>query len=211
MVVVAIVGIDGSGKTTQAKMLVDSLRRKGYAATYVEPAFMLLQLLGNTEQTDLLSKMSPRKSRTSVTGEERRRGLRLGRVLIAILGYTYALLTYLLIAHKSNKEGIIVCDRYFFQFFFDLFGEYADSIIDIFPKPDITLFLDGQLDSLHSRMVDPSDASTSKAYFVEVGSLFEGISKKYDFIRVNAELRADLIANEIVQEVVDSLGVQKYG
>jgi dTMP kinase len=204
MTIVAIVGIDGSGKTTQAKMLVRNLKSQGYDATYVEPVFFLLRLLMKSDHERLRSSVSPRNARKASTTEETHGRSLVVRIVTGTLGYLYAFLTYVILARKSFSSKVVVCDRYFFQFFYDLYGERAVSFIDVLPKPDITFFLQGQVVSLHSRMTDPSDAATSWDYFSEVDSMYDSLSKRYCFNRVDAESEADLIGQELLEKVINA-------
>ncbi len=206
MPIVAVVGIDGCGKTTQAKMLVSSLRSMGYDAEYVRSEFLLLELLNGFGEEKVMSRLSPRKARNRNTAQENGRSSNARRAVIGLLGYLYALTTYLVIAFQSSRKKIVVCDRYFLQFFYNLFGRRADLAIDLFPKADITFFLEGSLEILYSRMRDPSDKSTSTSYYTDVEEMFEEVSKKYGFIRVDASVNADLIGKELLQKVVDACG-----
>ncbi len=116
---------------------------------------------------------------------------------MGLLGYPYALATYIFIKVYLSRNKIVVCDRYFYQFFFDLFGNWSDKIIKIFPRPDIAFFLDGDLDIFYSRMDNSFDASVGKDYYIDVLNLYRNVSKKYGFIQIDANLNKETI-NDIM-------------
>ena len=193
-IIVAIEGIDGCGKTTQAKMLVDRLENEGYKAVYVQPIFMLLNILTRSKGNDV-APISPRKTRTSQMSNSDKHGKRLfsKKLFMGLLGYPYALATYIFIKFYLSKNKIVVCDRYFYQFFFDLFGDLSESIIKFFPRPDIAFFLDGDLDIFYSRMDNSFDASVGRDYYAEVLSLYRRVSQKCGFIQIDAKLNKEAI------------------
>ena len=194
----AIEGVDGCGKTTQAKMLVDRLKKEGYEAMYVQPIFILLNILTRSKNNDV-APISPRKARTSQMSNSDKHGKTFlsKKLFMGLLGYPYALATYLFMKFYLSRNKIVVCDRYFYQFFFDLFGNWSEKVIKFFPRPDITFFLDGDLDLLYSRMDDSFDAHVSKDYYSMVINLYRRISQKYSFIQIDANLNKEVI-NDII-------------
>ena len=197
----AIEGVDGCGKTTQAKMLVDRLKKNEYETTYVRPIYVLLKLirLGEADKNSV----SPRRARVSEVANKKSSLIR--RALIGLAGYLYALTTYMFIKfHSRNK--IIVCDRYFYQFFFDLFGDFSEKVVRIFPKPDITFFLDGDLDLFYSRMNDSFDVSVDRIYYTDALNLYRRISQKYGFIQVDANLNKEALNNMIFMHLTKVIG-----
>ena len=86
---------------------------------------------------------------------------------------------------------IVVCDRYFYQFFFDLFGGLSKKVIRVFPKPDITFFLDGDLDVFYSRINSPSDAMVSRDYYMSATNLYREFA---DFGKIGHRFRSKLTA-----------------
>ena len=197
-IIVAIEGIDGCGKTTQAKMLVDRLENEGYKAVYVQPIFVILNVLTRSKESDA-APISPRKARTSQMSDSDKHEKRFffKKLLMGLLGYPYALVTYLLMKFHLSRNKIIVCDRYFCQFFFDLFEGWSEKVIKIFPRPDITFFLDGDLDLFYSRMDNSFDASVGRDYYTDVLDLYRRISQKYGFIKIDANLNREAI-NDIM-------------
>ena len=202
----AIEGVDGCGKTTQAKMLVDRLENEGYKAVYVQPIFILLNILTRSKGNDV-APISPRKTRTSQMSNSDKHGKRLfsKKLFMGLLGYPYALVTYLLMKVYLSRNKLVVCDRYFYQFFFDLFGDWSENIIKFFPKPDITFFLDGDLDLFYSRMDSSFDASVGRDYYTEVLNLYRRISQKYSFIRVDANLNKEAINDVIFMHLIKKI------
>ena len=194
----AIEGIDGCGKTTQAKMLVDRLKNEGCKAVYVQPVFMLLNILTRSKGNDV-TLISPRKTRTSQMNnfDKHRKTFLSEKLFMSLLGYPYALATYIFMKVHLSRNKIVVCDRYFYQFFFDLFGDLGEKIAKIFPKPDVAFLLDGDLDTFYSRMNNSFDASVGRDYYTDVLNLYRRISKKYGFIQIDAKLNKEAI-NDIM-------------
>ena len=204
----AIEGVDGCGKTTQAKMLVDRLKRGGYETTYVRPVYVLLNLIRLGEEDK--NSVSPRRTRVSGISNKKSFYSIMQRALMGLFGYPYALATYILMKfHYRNK--ITVCDRYFYQFFFDLFGGWSENIIKIFPKPDITFFLDGDLELFYSRMNDSFDTSVSRDYYTDVLNLYRRISQKYGFVQIDANLNREAIKDIIFMHLTKEMKETKGG
>ena len=199
-IIVAIEGIDGCGKTTQAKMLVDRLKKNGYEAIYVRPVYVLLDLIhfGKGDKNSV----SPRRARVSESPNKKLSVLR--KAFMGLVGYFYALTTYLFMK-LTGRNKIIVCDRYFYQFFFDLFGDWGEKIARLFPKADITFFLDGDFNLFYSRMDNSFDASVGKDYYTDVLNLYRRISQKYSFIQIDANLDKEAIDNIIFMHLTKKM------
>jgi thymidylate kinase len=200
---VAIEGIDGCGKTTQAKMLIDRLENEGYKAMCVQPVFILLNMLTRSKGNNI-APISPRKTRTSEmsNSDKHEKRFRTKKLFMSLLGYPYALVTYIFIKFYLSRNKIVVCDRYFYQFFFDLFSNWSENIIKIFPRLDITFFLDGNLDTFYSRMDNSFDASVDRDYYMDVLNLYRKISQKYGFVKIDASLNKEAINDVIFMHLI---------
>jgi len=208
---VAIEGVDGCGKTTQARMLVDRLKKEGYETMYVQPVFIILNNITRSKNNDV-APISPRKIRTSQTSNSDKRGKRFSskKLFMSLLGYPYALATYIFMKFYLSRNKIIICDRYFYQFFFDLFGNWSEKIMRFIPKADITFFLDGNLDLFYSRMNNSFDASVGRGYYSEVVNLYKRISQKYGFIQIDANLNREVINDLMFMYLTKEIGGKTY-
>lgn len=199
MTIIAIIGIDGCGKTTQAKMLVDRIKKKGQNAEYIFTVFFLKNMLTRGKYKDTTS-ISPRRMRITQKSDldsYKKSLFTLKKVIIGVLGYFYALISYLIIRYHISRNRIIVCDRYFYQFIFDIYGNWSRRMVEIFPKPDVTFFLSGNLDVFYSRMTSSSDINVEENYYLEVIKLFNMLTKKYGFIKIDATLEEEKVSDEI--------------
>jgi thymidylate kinase len=219
MSIVAIVGPDGSGKTTHAKLLVDSLGRMGYDATYLRPVFLPFTLLKDSQGTGEreISLPSARRLRHSQYDEAEgggnvsRLSSFLGQCVMGYAGFLYALIAFVVLSISARTSQVAVCDRYFFQYFFDLYGKRADTVIDVFPRPHITYLIEGDLDLLVPRMRDPSDVSASRAYHIAVLQLYSTISDKYDFVQLDAHSDVNELSEQILAHLVERIGEPNDG
>ena len=129
------------------------------------------------------------------------------RALMGTFGYIYASVTYIFMKFGSRNK-IVVCDRYFYQFFLDLFGDWSEKIVRFFPKPDISFFLDGDLDLFYSRMDNSVDASVDRNYYTDVLNLCRRIAQKYDFIQIDANLERKKINDIIYRAIEEKMGAK---
>ena len=212
MLIVAFEGVDGSGKTTQAKMLVNRLRKQGYRVAYVQPVSMLLSTLTHFKVNNI-SAISPRKARVSPELNSNQCGWLslIRKQFMKLLGYFYALTAYLSIRLHIGKKRVVVCDRYFYQFFFDLYGESSLRVLKIFPKPDITFFLNGDADTIYQRMTDSFDKTVSKNYYIDVINFYRILSQKYNFIQVDANMDKKIINDFAFDYLSKELQRKSYG
>lgn len=190
--ILAIEGLDGSGKTTQSKMLVQRLNGAGHEAVYIRPLHLFIK--GDSAS----ARISPRRARTAGANIFK-------KILLAISGYFYALACYLKMRLGSGRGKVIVCDRYFYQFFFDLFGRFGARIPAIFPRPDIAFFLTGEPEAFYARMTSPSDRAIDRGYYQMTGKLFDILSEKYGFIKIDAGLSQEEVNDAIFGHLLGRL------
>lgn len=201
--IIAIEGMDGSGKTTQAKLLTKKLKERGYEAKYIETTFFLLKIISslvNRNIEDVLP--SPRKNKVNEKDSSKSNKI-IRKILIGISGYFYALITVTIIAIRYH-EKIVICDRFFYQFFYDLFQNKSLKILNHFPKPDIVFLLDIDLNEARSRMTDSFDKNTDNIYFVNVRKFFYILSDEFAFTIIKSSGKIEEVNNEIMTHLEEN-------
>jgi len=191
--IVAIVGIDGSGKTTQAKLLLEKLTKKNYNALCVNPIYLIVPFRFKRVP-------SPRKIKTSTSIGSLNWFL---KMLCKFLGFWYSMLSILLVLVLSTRK-IVVCDRFFYQFLYDIYVKKEKKLIKFLPQPHLTFYLDGDMNTLYSRM-DDFDVQISREYYLNLKEFFDDLSIEYSFIKVNAALPKEEVSNIIFYETIKYL------
>ncbi|MGQ0797177.1 MAG: dTMP kinase, partial [Methanobacteriota archaeon] len=156
MHLIALVGADGMGKSTQARKLTERLVAAGRRARVVRPVFLLFNPWRIRKDGRPIRAVSPRALRV----DARRMG-----ALRPLVGYIYAVLAYAYIRAFLRRDDFIVCDRYFYQYFHDLAGRAAPGLARAFPRPDVTVWLDGGIEILVSRIDGASLEPREREYF----------------------------------------------
>lgn len=213
MPIITIIGLDGSGKTTQAKLLVQKLNASGIKASYVRPDYVLIELLSSIKLPVDRFLPSPRQERTGVRSDstQKKKKRRLLSFMMGITGYLYAWVNYFIVDFYSRGRRVVVGDRYFYQFFYDIYGSNSRKVIKLFPKPDIVYFLDGNLELCRSRMTNPFDKAVSNDYYSKVRSLLLELAPKYGFVTIDASQDVDSISNFIFTHCSTKLRGLKRG
>ncbi len=156
--IIAFTGLDGSGKSLQAKALACSLRQERLPSRYVWSRWSPLLIRPVISLGRLFF------HRRQISDEDRYRTLQCGkrrlfrRRMVAQIWQTLAFLDYSLqvwakITLPSRGNSIVVCDRYVHDLLVDLgnnFGYSGEELIQLcgsrwlwlFPKPDLTFLLD---------------------------------------------------------------------
>jgi len=211
--IITIIGLDGSGKTTQAKLLVQKLNASGIKASYARPDYVLIELLSSIKLPVDRFLPSPRQERTGVGSNpaQKKKKRRLLGWFMALSGYIYAWINYIIIVFYNRQKRVVVGDRYFYQFFYDIYGANSRKVIKFFPKPDIVYFLDGNLELFRSRMTNPLDKAVSDDYYAKVHSLLLELAPKYGFVTIDAGQNVDSISNFIFTHCSTKLRGLKRG
>jgi thymidylate kinase len=190
--IVAIEGVDGSGKTTQAKILAESLIRQGYQSKYIRPSNLIIK------EDDRPHIFSPRQVKTRKTNK-------LKKIVITIFGYPYALCSLILIRLFAIRKNIVIADRYFYQFIFDIYGSKSIGLLNLLPRPDIIFILNGDQKVLHSRRNDLFDREVSLSYYTAVDNFYKEAQSKQSAVAIDALSDIKIINERILNYVLERI------
>lgn len=192
---VAIVGPDGSGKTTQARLLVERLQAAGYEAEYVHALYYLSDLLPESDR--LRRRVGPRKTRTHTRSTHGGSYLA-RRLLFGWLGYWFAVVTILFVSVRFRNR-IVVFDRYYQQFFYDVYGPAAVPLAHALPQPWRTVHLDADLDTVRARL-DAVDRTADEQYYVRAIDVYDACATD-DWLRLRAETPITALHERIFEDL----------
>ena len=199
-ILIALEGIDGSGKTTQAQELVKRLKKEKHKVIYTK------------EPTD---EPTGKLIRQVLAGEIKVPPLSLQYLFSADRGvHQLELEKYL------SKGYIVITDRYFWSAvaygISDLQGEpdyymAAFSILSMyhqFMAPNFTFFLDVSVDEAFKRISKSSKHSEiydKKDKLVKIKNAYDLLIKKFEkeFVVVNGENDIDEVQEDLIAEVID--------
>ena len=189
---VCIEGVDGSGKTTQAKRLVRNLRSKGYDAVYTtEPS---AGKIGTLIRSFVLSCKS--------------------RVPIALEALLFAADR---VDHVQTdvepllKQGkIVVCDRYVcsslaYQGAAGLDLDWMDCVNRFALKPDLTLFLDVSPEVGLNRLKRKKSVMETVKNLKAVRDVYLNLVQQHRMISLDANKSIDEVAEDVLKIVLKEL------
>lgn len=189
---ICIEGVDGSGKTTQAKMLVRNLRGKDYDAVYTtEPS---TGKIGALIRGFVLS----RKNRVPIALE----------ALLFAADRVDHVQTEVEPLLKQGK--IVVCDRYLFSSLayqgaagLDLL--WMDCINKFALKPDLTLFLDVSPDVAISRLKRKKSVMETLQNLAKVREIYLDLAQQQRMVSLDGNKTVNEIAEDILKTVLKEL------
>lgn len=222
---VVFTGIDGSGKTTQAKLLVDKLKQEQKDVVYIrnkwEP-FILRPLIRRWKRSqnkglnDLSLKPDDIKEKKQVL-----LGNPFFRFLWLIAFFLdYGLQIFFKIRFRIHKPDILVSDRIFYDSVIDQainLGERKNVLLDrldsfwmkiLFPVPDLVFYVDCPEDVAFKRKQD--EYTPNIEYLVDRRKLYLSLSGKYKWIQIDGTLAVNDIAVNI-HNIVRTRFKEQYG
>jgi len=181
---VCIEGVDGCGKTTQARLLVRNLRHRGFDAVYTtEPS---LGTVGKLIRSFVLA----REERVSVALEA---------LLFAAdrVDHVKSEVESLL-----KQDKIVVCDRYVYsslayQGAAGLDTDWIDCINRFALKPDVALLLDVPPEVVVSRLKTKKSVMENMTNLRKVRDLYVRLAEQQRMVLLNG--------NKSIKEVADSI------
>ena len=222
MFLIYISGIDGCGKTTQARLLVKSLQQKGVDAQYAwlrwEPSLkklfsFLRSLSGKSKQPRNLSKEDLENSEHTEWVSFKTNIL--SRKIIRWLWCNYACADYYFASRKPFKKlksDVVVVDRYVLDFCIDQASNLRikpdDSenlennfFLKRFRLPDINIIIDLPASEGYTRKLD----GTPLDYLKDREKRYRAIRSSEHTLHVNGLNDIDVVATEISGWVIKKL------
>lgn len=185
--VIALVGLDGAGKTTQAQLLTNHLSEAGHDAAYVHPSNDLISAIPGGER--LKQGLLGWLHRPTLVSRTTR------RLCMVLFGYWFALAS-LSLARYRHRNRIIVFDRYRHQFLYDCYGPLASWLVQTLPTPNQTVWLTADLDILALRM-SGRDRDAPRSYYRSAHRFHEQLAERHDWTRIDTDQPVRRIGNEV--------------
>jgi len=214
---IVFVGIDGSGKTTQAKILLRGLGEEGIKATYVwcrwEP-FLLRPLIKRWK-----NKNAGKSDSGSVAVRNKKQKL-LDRPVFRWLWLSsffidYGLQIFLKVRVKLLMRRLVISDRIFYDSIIDQavnLGNRSDWLLNsmdsfwmrmFFPQPQLVIYVDCPEDIAFSRKDDAPDVE----YLIDRRKQYLKLAEKYGWMKVDGTMQVEKLAARIKDEIMERVGL----
>lgn len=217
---IVLTGIDGSGKTTQADLIVKSLKKDGHDVLYVWSRWDPLLLKPLIHQwKNKRAKNTDKQHYDYNELKSRKKKLLQNPVIrwlwLFLFFIDYGLQIQAKIRIRSMGHKLLVSDRIFYDSVIDQainLGEKKEWLLDIlsswwmkviFPKPDMAIYIDCPADTAFSR----KDDAPNVEYLLERRKLYLELTEKYGWIKIDGTLPVDEIAFQVKDVVYRKLGL----
>jgi thymidylate kinase len=207
---ICFTGIDGSGKSSQAQLLQKHLNSSGITAVYTwsrwEP-YLLKPFIKRFKKVHTRSTIVS----SDIPDIQKKKQKLLHNPIILWLWLNLALFDYYLqvkrrVLSYMNKNSIIICDRYVFDFIVDQavnIGKKSEglesisrtALLRLFPLPDLLFILDVSPETGHKRKND----GTSIEYLMKRQELYSYYKNLPNAILVDANNPFEIVAYQITE------------
>ncbi|MEW6033656.1 MAG: hypothetical protein AB1603_02240 [Chloroflexota bacterium] len=215
---VCLIGVDGTGKTTQAQSLVKTMAGVGMDVKRVpcrwdSATFRALMRVG----IRLMSRKG--KDLTDYGQRSRVKKSLFSNQFLAVLYQSVVLAQYVL--HVWTKVKIpllrgksIVCDRYIYDSVIDLAVDFHYSIrkmdrlmsglLRILPRPDLVFLIDLAEETAFARNIPKGERLTAD-YFSERVALYRYLTRRHGMVVVDGAQSVEEIGNIIESKVLNAM------
>ena len=209
--IVGLSGVDGSGKTTIARRVIDMLQNQGHRVTYhheldyilLKPIFRLVaKLMGNRRAENVKTR--------SLRNMEQSKPLYAG--LYYFLVWVDNLISYL---YFKLKRGIIIHDRWPYDIpaifpYRQYKNRFIEKLLLNFPRPDILILLTVPPEvALLRKKEDPLDWHQSLDFYESIGERISAIARKlkYDAV-IDSNRPIENVTGDVLAVIQNSQKLQ---
>jgi thymidylate kinase len=202
---IVFTGIDGSGKTLHAKLLSQELQKRGLSSVYFRPRDLSLVPNFIKKLLEKHPNLSPRnitmaKEYSKFNGRDI-----LKAILLTVPFLLYSLIVYYLWIYRLRRKYIVVCDRYFFDWFYNLWGNNSSILVRLLPQPNAVFLLDISPGIALSRMHDVFDKKVPLAYYEALRNWFLELGKELGFLTIDSSRKLEEVKSLILSHTANLL------
>lgn len=193
---ICFIGVDGSGKTTQAKALCESLARTGIKTRYVWTRFEPKLIKPLVAMAKGLFFRGKDVFRDYADYANTKRNLSKNTILLTTYQYLllldYSLQIFQKVKVPLMRGEVIVCDRYIHDTLADLAVDYGysdeetqktlRSYLRLFPNPDLVFLLDLPEELAYQRKGDVPSID----YLAQRRNIYLNMGKDYNVVALDA-------------------------
>lgn len=217
---ICFTGIDGSGKTTLSKELVELLNKKGVKCKYVYAREKPLILKPFTLIGDWLflrrKDLSGNYFEYSNTKKKAiTRHSFLSKIYQQILLFDYSIQIFFKVKLPLMFDKNIICDRYVYDTIItdlsvdmnyskDRVINLLDNLLRFFPEPDITFLIDVPEEIAYQR----KDDTLAVEYLEERRKVYLDVGKEYGMIILEGSKSLEELKNSIQKEVFEKVKIK---
>jgi len=216
---ICLIGIDGSGKTTQAVKLAEAIRGEGIRVKYVWIGWVPTMLNPIIKLGKLLLIRRKNIDETNYEDFTMVKKDLFGNRLLAQLWMYYVLFDYAIqifikVTIPLLLGRVVICDRYIYDIFVNLSTSYglpeddvlklpkSRKVLFLFPKPTYVFFLDASERIAFER----KDDVPSMDYLVEHRRFYSKICDKVGVTRIDSSDAPEQIHRQLTEKVFQYLG-----
>lgn len=202
---IVFTGIDGSGKTFHATSLSRELKKIGIPNVYLKPRDVSLVPSFIGKWLERHPHLSPRN--ITISSEVNRSNSKsiLKALCLTIPFLTYALIIYFVWIRLFRSKQVVICDRYFFDWFYNLLGDASIALLYLLPKPDVVFILDVPVKVALRRMHDSFDKKLSEEYYESLRAWLLVIGKRLGFFVIDSAESIEKVKNRILDYTLNIL------
>lgn len=199
--IVAVLGVDGSGKSTQTRLLAEALRRDGIgAAAYTNPG-----------GRPALNKIAQRLGKPDGRALIGRRAVVVMETTIRFVAITRALILAGLTGRVAIMDRYTYCQYAIMRARGDRGERVARRILGVFPKPDITVLLEAPAGVAQRRVELRGHDHEDPAYLARLDAAYRSLPEFAGFDEVDAAGTIDDVQRSLQGVVVAALTPRSTG
>jgi len=180
-IIISLMGVDGSGKTTLAKLLVKKINDSQYL--HLKPYIIFLDRRTVIKNPHLQKKST---------------------IILSLLRLISWLMSYKVFFYNKKNNKFFIFDRYAHDILIDplryqhgLSKKLTKLILDLFPQPDLWIFLKPSIKTIKSRKTELSDKELEH----QIKGYVRFFKPKKNVLLLDSNMSKKILINKIIKKI----------